>query len=259
MRRDKVGRDAIPSYKANGGTMKTILNPETKELRRLSGMYLIEGLFIAGMFHFALIGGANALMHHFNIDVKIPPVILDEPIIWVPIGEMENVGTILPSPPTPNVFVNNAIPNIVPVLSEEELDTVKSEEILIPGTGEPGDGDPFFGSTTFVGTFVPSGSEEREPEPFTAVEKEPVPILNPSPKYPELALKAGIEGTVFVKMWVAKDGSVKRADILKSSSAIFDNEAIDTAMKWKFSPAIMNAGPVSVWVTVPFRFHLQER
>jgi TonB family protein len=242
--------------------MKTNLNPETKELRRWSGMYPVEGLFIAGMFHFALIGGANGLMRYLNIDETIPPITLDKPIDWIDIGGIDKPVYTNPNPvqPHPHAFVNNAVPNIVPEFEEEEPDSAKPEDAAIPGTGEPGEGDPFAGSANLAGTYIPGGEgEEREPEPFTIVEKEPVPILNPSPKYPELAKKAGIEGTVFIKMWVAKDGSVKRAAVLKSSSTIFDNESIETAMKWKFSPAIMNAGPVSVWVTVPFRFRLQDQ
>lgn len=192
--------------------MKTNMHTETKELRRLSRIYLLEGLFAAGMFHIAMIGGVNGLMSYFSVEVKMPPVILDEPIIWIPLGELENIGTTRPSPPAPNVFVNNAIPIIVPFLDETEPDSAKPEEAYLPGTGEPGDGDPLAGSSNLAGTFIPGGGEEeREPEPFTIVEREPVPILNPSPKYPELAMKAGIEGTVFVKMWVTKDGGIKRA------------------------------------------------
>lgn len=242
--------------------MKTILNSETKELRRLSRIYLLEGLFAAGMFHIAMIGGVTGLMRHLNIDETIPPIRLEEPIKWIIIGGADTPVNPDPgsTPVRPKVFVNNAVPVIVPVLEDAEPDTAKPEETYLPDTGEPGEGDPLAGTSNLAGTFNPcSGEVEKEPEPFTIVEREPVPILNPSPKYPELAMKAGIEGTVFVKMWVTKDGSIKRAEVMKSTSPIFDQEAVSTAMRWKFTPAIMNAGPVSVWVTVPFRFHMRDR
>lgn len=113
-----------------------------------------------------------------------------------------------------------------------------------------------------TGTVISDGTsidgEETAPEIFIpGIEKYPVPIYNPTPKYPDIARRAGVEGTVFIKMWVTKEGKVKQAEIVKSTSNIFDQNAIDAALLWKFTPAIMNNGPVSVWVTVPFKFRLK--
>jgi protein TonB len=79
------------------------------------------------------------------------------------------------------------------------------------------------------------------------------------PPYPELARRAGIEGIVYIKMWVTKEGKVKKTEIAKTTSELFNQPAIDAAMQWTFTPAIMNNGPVSVWVTVPFKFKLANR
>ncbi|MFA6469827.1 MAG: energy transducer TonB [Bacteroidota bacterium] len=241
--------------------MKTNLKNSTKELRTLSRLYLLEGLFIAGMFHCALIGGVKALMRHMNIDETIPTIVIDRPIDWIPVTV--STAPQKPAPitpvPQPNVFVNNAEPNIVPDFIEKAIDTMKYADPIVTSSGEPGQGEPFAGSTSMVGSFIAGGSDEGEPEPFVAVQKEPVPIVNPTPAYPDLAQKAGVEGTVFVKMWVTKDGTIKRAEVLKSTSSLFEKEAVETALRWKFSPAIMNNGPVSVWVTVPFRFRLNSK
>ncbi|MFA6457494.1 MAG: energy transducer TonB [Bacteroidota bacterium] len=241
--------------------MKTILKSSTKELRTLSRLYLLEGLFIAGMFHFALIGGVNALMRHLNIDENIPVIVIDRPIDWIPVAGTEAPQHPAPPPtfPRPDVFVNNAIPNIVPGFIEEETDTLKHDEPPFAGTGEPGQGEPFAGTPSIAGTFIPGESEEKEPASFTAVEKEPIPIESPSPIYPEIARRACIEGTVFVKMWVTREGRVKKAEIYKSASPIIDQAAVNAALSWKFTPAVMNNGPVSVWVTVPFRFRLNSK
>jgi len=40
-------------------------------------------------------------------------------------------------------------------------------------------------------------------------------VKNPSPIYPEIARRAGVEGTVWVKIWVDKEGKAKKAQILK--------------------------------------------
>ena len=39
-------------------------------------------------------------------------------------------------------------------------------------------------------------------------------------------------------------------------AAVFDQPTIDAAMKYRFTPAIMNGRPVAVWVVIPFTFKL---
>jgi protein TonB len=99
--------------------------------------------------------------------------------------------------------------------------------------------------------------EEVEPEDFVAYEKEPVPISRAEPKYPEIALKAGLEGTVYVKVWVDKEGKPKKVTVIKSDAEIFNDAAIAAAWQWAFTPAMMNNGPVAVNVTIPFKFKLK--
>jgi protein TonB len=98
--------------------------------------------------------------------------------------------------------------------------------------------------------------EEAPPADFVPVEKEPQVIKKVEPKYPELAMRAGLEGKVWVKIWVDKEGKPKQVVILKSDAEIFNEPAIDAAKQFLFTPAYMNNGPVSVWVSVPFKFKL---
>ncbi len=99
--------------------------------------------------------------------------------------------------------------------------------------------------------------EDNEPPPdFVPYEKEPTVVKKIEPKYPEIALRAGLEGNVFLKVWVTKEGKVKEAHIIKSDAEIFNQAAIDAALQWVFTPAVMQKGPVAVWVSIPFRFRL---
>ena len=91
---------------------------------------------------------------------------------------------------------------------------------------------------------------------FVPVEKNPVPVKQIAPDYPEIARRAGVEGTVWVSVCVDKEGKVKRARISKSDAEIFNQPSIEAAMKWVFTPAIMNNSPVEVRVSVPFKFTL---
>jgi protein TonB len=101
--------------------------------------------------------------------------------------------------------------------------------------------------------------EDAPPADFVPVEKEPAVIKKVEPKYPDLAMRAGLEGKVWVKIWVDKEGKPKQAVVLKSDAEIFNQPAVDAAMQFLFTPAYMNNGPVAVWVSVPFRFKLADR
>ena len=98
--------------------------------------------------------------------------------------------------------------------------------------------------------------DEGPPPDFVPYEKEPTVIKRIEPKYPDLALRAGLEGNVFVKVWVDKEGKVRKVVLLKSDAPIFEEAAIAAAQQWGFTPAVMQKGPVSVWVSIPFRFRL---
>ncbi len=101
--------------------------------------------------------------------------------------------------------------------------------------------------------------DDGPPADFVAVEKEPVVVRKVEPKYPELAMRAGLEGKVWVKIWVDKEGKPKQVVVIKSDAEIFNQAAEDAAKQFLFTPAYMNNGPVSVWVSVPFRFKLADR
>jgi periplasmic protein TonB len=100
-------------------------------------------------------------------------------------------------------------------------------------------------------------TDDGPPPDFVPYEKEPTIVKQVVPKYPDLALRAGLEGNVFVKLWVDKEGKVRKVVILKSDAEIFNEAAIDAAKQFVFTPAVMQKGPVSVWVSFPFRFRLQ--
>ncbi len=95
--------------------------------------------------------------------------------------------------------------------------------------------------------------------PCRKVEVKPQPINIPVPTYPEMARTAGIEGQAVVEALVDVNGSVADARILKpSGNASLDQAAVDAAMRSKFSPARQRDKAVRVWVSIPFRFTLND-
>jgi TonB family protein len=101
--------------------------------------------------------------------------------------------------------------------------------------------------------------KDTPPPDFVQVEKEPVVKKRTNPHYPEVALKAGLEGKVWVKLWVNVDGKVQEAEVIKSDNAVFNGAAIEAARQFEFEPAMIKGKPVAVWVSVPFAFKLADK
>ncbi len=116
--------------------------------------------------------------------------------------------------------------------------------------------------------------EETDLESFTAWEQVPPPpppdvifipydeppkALTPiSPKYPEVAQEAGIEGTVHVQVFVDKKGRVQKVNILKGiPNTGLDEAAVEAIRKTRFKPAKQRERPVGVWITFPVVFKLK--
>jgi protein TonB len=102
--------------------------------------------------------------------------------------------------------------------------------------------------------------DEVEPgmDEFVPVEKAPQIVKKGMPEYPELAVRAELEGVVWVKILIDKEGKPQKAVVVKSSAEIFNDPAIAAAMQYLFTPAFMNRGPVKVWVSISFRFQLND-
>jgi protein TonB len=97
------------------------------------------------------------------------------------------------------------------------------------------------------------------PDEFVAYEEPPEQIVEVKPVYPPMAQRAGIEGVVWVKALVDKEGKVRDVIILKDSGATagFEEAAIEAAMQTVWKPAISNGQPVAVWIAYQIYFKLK--
>jgi len=77
----------------------------------------------------------------------------------------------------------------------------------------------------------------------------------PSPSYPALAQKAGLQGFVKLQVRVKKDGSVEVLKLLEGDPALAD-AAIAAVKQWRGKPIWMNGKPLEVISTVTFNFKL---
>jgi TonB family protein len=108
-----------------------------------------------------------------------------------------------------------------------------------------------------------AGAQEKtvmtRPQDYVPYDKAPDAIKKVQPKYPAAASKDSIEGTVWLKVWIDETGTVAQVNVVKSNAERFDEPAITAAKQWTFKPAMKDGKPVALWVTIPFRFKLQER
>jgi len=109
----------------------------------------------------------------------------------------------------------------------------------------------------------PPEEEDDAATVFVAFDDPPTPIggfaaIQKNLKYPEIARKAGVEGTVFVQILVDTKGNVVKTDIVKSlGNNGCDEAAIAAIKKVKWKPAMQRDRPVKVQISIPVRFKLK--
>lgn len=80
-----------------------------------------------------------------------------------------------------------------------------------------------------------------------------------TPPYPALEQRAGIEGTVYLRLTVSPQGLVTDAVIMRSSgSPGLDNAArVWVISHWRYQPAVRGGAPVAAMTDVAVRFNLR--
>ncbi len=103
--------------------------------------------------------------------------------------------------------------------------------------------------------FAEETDQFPSPDKFIPVESMPEMVTTIKPVYPPEALKQGIEGKVYIRSLIDKNGDPVKVEVFKSSgSDLLDKAALAAAKKAKFKPAMQNAQPVAVWVSNAFTF-----
>jgi periplasmic protein TonB len=82
--------------------------------------------------------------------------------------------------------------------------------------------------------------------------------LNPVPDYPIMLRQRGIEGTVWLRVFVDRSGLPERIILFKTSGyRLFDESALRAVARWRFKPARSQGATMASWVEFPVRFTLQ--
>ncbi len=74
--------------------------------------------------------------------------------------------------------------------------------------------------------------------------------------YPQLALRAGLEGTVFVQAYVDERGRVQKTEVIRGLGVGLDEAAQRAVEKLKFIPGRQRGKPRKVLVSIPVKFRI---
>ena len=79
------------------------------------------------------------------------------------------------------------------------------------------------------------------------------------PAYTAEAMRAKVQGVVWLRCIVLPDGSVGRVEVVRSLDSTFglDQEAVKAARQWRFMPGTRLGEPVAVRVTIELTFTLR--
>jgi len=148
----------------------------------------------------------------------------------------------LPPPPSrPAIPIESESEDIPEDATMEETD-IDFDEVPPPPPPPPDDDDQI--------QFIPY---DEAPQPIGGF-----PAIQKKLKYPEIARKAGIEGTVIIYAKINTQGVVINTKVVKPLGNSGCNEAAISAIKQvKWKPAMQRDKPVTVWVSVPVKFKLR--
>lgn len=131
----------------------------------------------------------------------------------------------------------------------------KGDVGVVTGTGTAG-GD---GGTAASGLGRGSGAPGLPvQQTILRTNREAKPIQTVRASYPAMALRAGLESDVTLKIEVDPQGNVTRAEVVIGGGAGFDEEALKAVKQSRFEPAQRDGQNVPAEITFVYRFRLQR-
>jgi protein TonB len=161
----------------------------------------------------------------------------------VTIEEVEHTRQVTKAPPPPRP----AIPIEAPADEIlEDVDLTSSELDIAEDVAPP----------------PPQSSGDEDEQYFVAVEDMPeiiggIEALVRVLEYPEIALRAQVQGRVFVLAFVNEKGEVTKTELLKGIGAGCDEAALTAVRKVRFIPGKQRGLPVKVKVSVQVLFRIR--
>ena len=142
---------------------------------------------------------------------------------------------------------------------QKAKEVVADADQVVPPTKKDEAADRSAGPST-PGTLQPAGTgdETAAPAPFVPVEKPPQIVKLERPAFSELRFDPGSEGKITIQVQINTQGKPIQTKILKTSNPILNAPVIEAVMNSQYLPAQMASGPVTAWLTIPFRFQFAQ-
>jgi protein TonB len=129
----------------------------------------------------------------------------------------------------------------------------KGDVGVVLGTGTAGGG-----GTAASGLGRGSGAPGLPAQSLLRTNREVKPIQIVRAAYPPMALRAGLESDVMLRIEIDPAGNVTKAEITKSGGSGFDEEALKAVRQSRFEPAQRDGHNVAAEFTYIYRFRLQR-
>jgi TonB family protein len=78
------------------------------------------------------------------------------------------------------------------------------------------------------------------------------------PRYPAIARRAGVQGSVVVRGIVRRDGTIDEVEVIKDLPYGLGDAAREAVERWRFRPATLRGDPIDVYYTVTVNFRLSQ-
>jgi TonB family protein len=125
---------------------------------------------------------------------------------------------------------------------------------LLPGSGSGGGG-----GTAVAGLGHGAGAPALPAQQtIFRTNREAKALQTVQASYPAVALRAGLESEVTLRIEVDSQGNVTKAEIFKSGGAGFDDEALKAVKQSRFEPAQKDGQNIPAEFTYIYRFRLQR-
>lgn len=220
--------------------LKIIRKPEAN-LRNYYTILLETGLIMALLLLTALVKIELAPPESEIVYVSEQEVVEMEEIIQT---QQEDRVPAPPRPPVPVAVPNSEIIEDIEIMIDAEID---------------------FGARLDVPPPPPQAQQEEtesEDDFFIIVEQMPELIgglesLQREVKYPDMALRANIQGRVYVQFVVNERGEVENPRVMRGIGGGCDEEAIRVVKMAKFTPGMQRGRPVRVQYNLPVIFTIR--
>ena len=187
-----------------------------------------------------------------------PPPAVTEPVTPAKPAVVRKAGA------PPSVTLSTRAPVAAPV---EAPDTIAPETGLEGGEFAPASVEAGFehGIPGGIAGGIVGGFETALPPPPAPAPAEPVRVggaisaprlaYRVEPEYPDIAVRAQIEGTVILEATVDHTGAVRDARVLRSRG-VLDGPAVRAVEQWRYEPLLFNGQPTPFVLTVTVTFSL---